>query len=208
MSVLKTPQIQEIKCQYSKYRSQQKYLKAVKCIELLMILIDPLNEKLKQKWCLCHCRIANELWINGKFDESVIHWNKVIQKDARFGASPYYYIGVYHWFNHRLIKAKYNLEQAVRLKPNVVNYKLHLKSVLNQLQVLETPNLMKMNPKDICIRINLCFLVESGSSIIQACKYMTDLGFPIHSNEVQQCVKRGSSYWCDVYAMYTKAETE
>lgn len=208
-----TSKIRQMKCQYTKYKTQHNYAKAIECLETLMAIgpySDELfNEKLKEKWCNCQCMIANEYWKEGKFDESIIHWSKVIEKDMTFGASPYYYIGLYHWFNNRPIKAEYYLQKAVTLKPDIINYKLHLKVIKNEinshqqqqmLQTTTTANLIEMNEKEICIRINLCFLFETGLTIIQAWRYITNLGYKIDILTVPQIITKGSAYWCNLYA--------
>ena len=90
------------------------------------------NQQLHNKWCHCQIKIGLDYWCDGNFDDSIKHMQQVIDKDLTFGAVPYYYIGVYHWFHHRNFKAIYYIEKASVLKPMVENYKQHLITIINE----------------------------------------------------------------------------
>ena len=130
-------QIDKLKSKYVLYKSVNDYHKALNCIQKL-IEMGPykdtfFNQKLNNNFCRCRLKIAIDYWTNGNFEKCVKHMQRIIDRDTTFGAAPYYYIGIYHWFHQQNLKAICYIKKAVTLKPNIQNYRQHLMTITNEL---------------------------------------------------------------------------
>lgn len=201
-------EIKNLKLQYKQYMRSHQHSIALIYINKILEKIQghphiSISNKLRQQWCRCHTKIALDHWENGKFLESVKHWKQILLQDETHGSSPYYYIGMNHWLNNENTKAVDYIMKAIMLKPEIINYRKHLKGIIVHMKMTNEDS---FDARLICTKINLCAFFECGETTPEECYelcHKSGLFMPLQFDlsATLHAISKGSAYWCQLYSI-------